>query len=153
LAALAVVAPFLLFRQPARFGEKQFDELRLGMREAEVVVILGCPPGDYRPAIWSHPDWLVYPSDPIGVYRKERGRSLRELQELELQDAKEWIQAGQPIPPPPGRVQRKRWWARGYGIDVAFDEQGRLIHASLLELSPPRPPHDVLRWVRWRLGW
>jgi hypothetical protein len=151
-AALAVVALFLLIRQRPRFGEEQFKQLREGMTEAEVVAVLGSPPGDYRPAIWSQPDWYVSTSDAIGFLRKERGRPLRELEELERQDVEEWVQAGQPIPPPPARVQRTRWWARGYGIDVAFDERGRLIHASLWELVPPRPPPDVLRWVRWRVG-
>jgi hypothetical protein len=36
---------------------------------------------------------------------------------------------------------------------VAFDAQGRVIHCSLVRLIPPRPPHDVIRWVRWWFGW
>src|SRR5262245_13621042 len=75
-AALMVLAVFLLLRQRPRFGEEQFAQLREGMTEAEVVAILGSPPGDYRPAIWSEPDWFVSNSHPIGSLLKERGRSL-----------------------------------------------------------------------------
>jgi hypothetical protein len=153
LAAGAALGLFLLLRQRPRFGEEQFEQLRDGMTEAEVVAVLGCPPGDYRPAIWSQPDWYVSTSDVVGFLRKERGRSLGELEELQRQDVEKWVQAGRPIPPLPARVQRRRWWARGYGIEMVFDEHGRLIHSSLWELVPPRPPPDVLRWVRWRVGW
>jgi hypothetical protein len=153
LAALAVVGLFLFLRQRPRFSEEQFEQLREGMTEAEVVAVLGSPPGDYRPAIWRQPSWYVSTSDAIGHLRAQRGRSLQDLEELERQDVEEWVQAGQPVPPPPARVQWKRWWSRGYGIDVAFDELGRLIHSSLWELGPPRPPPDVLRRARWWVGW
>jgi hypothetical protein len=153
LAAVAAVGLFLLLRPAPRFGEEQFQRLREGMSEAEVAAVLGCPSGDYRPAIWSRPDWFVSPSDPIGFLRAERGRSLQELDLLERQDVEDWVRAGRPVPPSPARVQRRRWWARGYGIDVAFDEHGRAIHVSLWELDPPRPPPDMLRWVRWCIGW
>jgi hypothetical protein len=123
------------------------------MTEAEVAAVLGCPPGDYRPAIWSHPDWFVSPSDATGFERAERGLSLRELEELQWQDVEEWTQAGQPARPAPARVRWVRWWGRGSGIGVAFDSHGRAIHVSLWELVPPRPPPDILRWVRWWFGW
>ncbi len=136
-----------------RFGEDQFRQLRLGMTEAEVVTILGCPAGDYRPAIWRRPDWFVSPSDAVGSLRAERGRALLEVQQMERQDTNEWVQAGRPIPPPAPRVRRRWWWARGSGIDVTFDKNGRVIHYSLWDLNPPRPPHDLVRRVRWWLGW
>jgi hypothetical protein len=100
LVALAVVGLFLFTRQQTRFGERQFEQLREGMTEAEVVAVLGSPAGDYQPAIWSPPDWYVSTSDAIGFLRKERGRSLQELEQLKQQDAEEWVQAGKPIPPP-----------------------------------------------------
>jgi hypothetical protein len=53
----------------------------------------------------------------------------------------------------PARVKEKRWWARSYGIQVVFDESDRVIAWSFLELIPPRPPPDLWRWLRWRLGW
>src|SRR5262249_51264642 len=96
-AALMVLALFLLLRQRCRFGEEQFAQLREGMTEAEVVAILGSPPGDYRPAIWSEPDWFVSNSHPIGSLLKERGRSLLELEELKRQDVEEWRRAGYPV--------------------------------------------------------
>src|SRR5690242_14234482 len=91
LAALAVVGLFLLMRQRPRFGEEQFEQIREGMAEAEVAAVLGSPPGDYRPVIWSQPDWYVSTSDATGFLRKERGRSLHELEELERQDVEEWV--------------------------------------------------------------
>jgi hypothetical protein len=153
LLAFTLVTPFLLPRPQSRFGKEQFDRLHEGMTEAEVIALLGCPPGDYRPAIWSKPDWYVCSSDPIGYPRDQRGLALEELKQLESQDVEEWIQAGKPMPPPPARVNWQRWWGRGSGIDVVFDEHGRAIHFSLLSLYPPRPPHDIVRWVRWRFGW
>ena len=123
IAAVAFAGLFLLMRPRPRFGEEQFERLREGMTEAEVSALLGCPPGDYRPTIWSQPDWYVSSTDVIGILRAERGRSRQELEELKRQDIEEWLNAGRPVPPPPARIQTKHWWARGYGIDVALDER------------------------------
>lgn len=153
LFLVATVAALLLLTSPqSRFGEVHFNQLREGMTEEEVVAILGCPAGDYRPAIWSKPDWYVSSSDPIGHLRNQRGQTLDELKQLERQDVETWIHAGKPLPPLPARVNWLRWWGRNSGIDVAFDEYGHAIHFSLWSLGPPRPPHDILRWVRWRFG-
>jgi hypothetical protein len=153
MVAVAVVGLLLIVRPRSRFGREQFERLREGMTEAEVIAVLGCPPGDYRPKIWSQPDWYVSTSDPIGFLLEQRGRSLQQLREWEQLDLEEWVRAGKPIPVPPDRAQKASWWARHYGIDVAFDRQGRVIHLSLWELNPPRPPHDIWRWIRWWLGW
>jgi hypothetical protein len=153
LVVVAAAGLFFLLRPRPRFGEEQFERLREGMTEDEVVALLGCPPGDYRPTIWSQPDWFVSSSDAAGFLRAERGRSRRELEKLAQQDIEEWLTAGHPVPPPPAHVQKKHWWARGYGIEVAFDENHRVIHCSLWELVPPRPPPDMIRRVRWSLGW
>src|SRR5437899_2741260 len=149
LAAAAVIGLVLLSVQQPRFGKEKFELLYEGMTEAEVVEVLGCPAGDYRPAIWIHPNWFVSPSDAIGFPLAERGRPLEELKELERKDVEKWIEQGQPIPPSPTSVQWKWWWAREFGINVAFDSRGRVCHCSLLRLIPPRHPHDVIRWVRW----
>src|SRR5262249_35161527 len=126
LAVLTVLALFLLLRQRPRFGEEQFEQLREGMTEGDVVAMLGSPPGGYRPGIWREPDWFVSNSDTSGFLLKERGRSLWELEELKRQDVEEWRRAGYPVPAPPGRVKWRQWWARGCAIDAAFDERGRL---------------------------
>jgi hypothetical protein len=153
LAILAAIGLALLsWRQP-RFGKGPFHRLKEGMSEDEVVAVLGSPPGNYRPLIWRQPDWYVSTSDPVGFLRVQRGRSLEELRKLEKQDIEQWMQAGRPVPPPRARVRRERWWGRRAGIEVAFDESGRVIHYSLWELVPPRPPRDPVRWVRWWLGW
>ena len=34
----------------------------------------------------------------------------------------------------------------------AFDDNGMAIGHELLEIVPPRQPHDPVRWVRWFLG-
>jgi hypothetical protein len=153
LVAVALVVLFLLMRPKPRFGEEQYRRLHEGMTEAEIVAILGCPPGDYRPTIWSKPDWFVSPSDAIGSLDDQRGMSLQELDRLERQDVEKWVQAGKPVPPASARVHRRRWWGRESGIEVAFDEHGRAIHVSLWALWPPRPPHDFQRRVRWWFGW
>jgi hypothetical protein len=156
IAVIAVVAAaglFFLLRPRPQFGEERFERIREGMMEDEVIALLGCPPGDYRPTIWSQPDWFVSSSDAVGFLRAERGRSYRELERSAQQDVEEWVKMGRPVPPPSARVQKKHWWGRGYGIEVAFDESCRLIHCSLWELVPPRPPPDMIRRVRWWLGW
>jgi hypothetical protein len=153
LVAVALGGLFLLLRPQPRFGEEQYRQLQEGMTEVEIVAVLGCPSGDYRPTIWSQPDWYVSSSDPIGSLRVQRGLSLQELDQLESQDVDDWVQAGKPVPPAPARVHRKLWWGRESGIEVAFDEHGRAVHISLWALWPPRPPHDIRRWVRWWFGW
>jgi hypothetical protein len=150
---VAAVCLFLLPHRRPRFGEDQFRRLSVGMTEAEVLTILGCPPGDYRPAIWSHPDRYVSTSDLAAYPRIQLGLSFGELERLRWQDTEDWETAGEPVPPAPARVRRERWWARGSGIHVAFDQQGRAVHLSLWGLLPPRPPPAGVRWVRLRLGW
>lgn len=50
LAGLAVLAAgaFVLWLQPERISQENFDRIRVGMSRAEVEAILGGPPGDYR---------------------------------------------------------------------------------------------------------
>jgi hypothetical protein len=123
------------------------------MTLAEVIAVLGCPPGDYRPALWRQPPWYVSTSDAVAILREERGKPFRELEALDQNDTEEWVRAGRPVPWRWAPAQREQWWARGYGIEVAFDERGRLINASLWDMVPPRRPPGVLRWVRWWIGW
>jgi len=151
IGLMAVVGLVVIRVQEPRFGKEKFDLLHEGMTEAEVVAVLGCADGDYRPSVWKHPTWFVSPSDPIGFPQSERGRLLEE--DLNAKDVEQWMEEDRPIPPSPHKVYRKSWWAREHGIDVTFDAHGRVIHYMLLSLVPPRPPHDVIRWVRWWLGW
>jgi hypothetical protein len=152
LAAVAI-GMWLSFPRDPRFGQDKFQQLHEGMTEDEVISVLGCTAGDYRPRIWSQPDWYVSTSDVIGALDRECGRSIRELEELERQDVDDWVRAGKPIPPAPARVSREKWWGRDYGILVAFDENRRLIHCSLWNLTPPPAPPDLPRRVRWWFGW
>jgi hypothetical protein len=156
LVAVLGAVSLASFLVPPRFGEREYRRLRVGMTEAEVVEALGAPAGDYRPAIWSDPDWCLPYRDPVGFLRTQSGTSFSELKELERQDLDDWMvwyEAGQPGSPPAARAQLKRWWARGSGIDVAFDRHGRTIHYSLWDLEPPRAPSGLLGQVRWWLGW
>jgi hypothetical protein len=152
--AVVIAGLFLLKPHTPRFGADKFERLRLGMTEDEVVAILGCPPGDYRPAIWRKPTWYVHHRDIVGSLEIQRGRSTEALGELERQDVREWVKAGEPIPPPPARVRKMRWWARGNGIEAAVDAQGQVIHLSLWTLWPPRPPpiYEVPTLIRWWVG-
>jgi hypothetical protein len=152
VVAVAVVGLAYVVRQQPRFGESQFRQLTEGMSEAEVVSTLGCPAGDYRPAVWSRPDWFVAPSDAIGFLLAQRGQSLDQLRELERRDVEDWVRAGKPVSSAPARLVRKRWWGRGFGIEVVLDDGGRSIHSSLWVLSPPRPPPDLARKIRWWFG-
>lgn len=83
LVTVAVTTIALVVRQQSRFGEGQFRQLAEGMSEAEVVAVLGCPAGDYRPAIWREPDWFVSNRDPVGFLLMQRGQTLDQLQALE----------------------------------------------------------------------
>jgi hypothetical protein len=156
LVAVLVAAWLTSFLMPPRFGEREYRRLRVGMTEAEVVTALDAPAGDYRPAIWTDPDWCSPFRDAVGFLRTQSGTSSLELEELRQQDVSEWAdwyRAGKKGPPPRARVKRKQWWARGSGIDVAFDRDGRVIHYSLWDLIPPRAPPGLLGQVRWWLGW
>jgi hypothetical protein len=152
LAIVASVGLFLLLRPRPQFGPNQFELLHEGMTLSEVVTVLGYPPGDYRPAIWSQPDWFVSPSDIIGLPLVERGQPLRELDKLERQDFSDWIDAGRPEPEPPLRSCNMCWWGQQYGIVVGIDPNGHVIYYSLLEMLRPRPPHNAWLWLRWWIG-
>jgi hypothetical protein len=152
IAVMAGTLSALLLARP-RFGPRSYRGLRLGMTEAEVSAALGCPAGDYGPAIWRNPDWFVSTSDLSGWLLEERGRPLQELEQLRRHDLAAWVQAGKPFPGAMPSVTEKRWWGRQYGIEAAFDAQGRAVHYSLWGLAPPRPPPDIVRYVRWWLGW
>lgn len=153
IGLMAFIGLVMLSIQKPRFGKEKFELLSENMTEAEVVAVLGCPDGDYRPAIWKHPTWFVSPSDLFGLPEAERGRSIKEIEELDEQDVQKWLKNDRPVPFPLPRIYRKGWWARQSGIEIAFDAQGRVIHCTLWSLIPPRPPHDPIRWVRWLVSW
>jgi hypothetical protein len=156
--ASGFLAAFLLIsvicRYPPSFSEAQFNTLQEGMTPQEVFTLLGCPPGDYRPAIWRHPDWFVSTSDAMAFQKKEAGLSTEKLEDLERQDSEEFfaqVRAGHELPRRP-RIRRFEWWGRNSGIKVIFDED-RMVHRSLWSVVPPHPPHDLLRYPQWWLGW
>jgi hypothetical protein len=157
-AAFAALA--LLCVYPPKIGETHFQQIKEGMTEGEVEAILGCPPGDYRPAIWSKPNWYVSTSGPIGFLPHQSGCSLQELDELRRQDIEDWLHQGKgwlskdkkSVWSRP-RVKSADWTGRNWGIRVAFGSDGRVIHHSLWEMEPPRPPPDLLRKLQWWLGW
>jgi hypothetical protein len=154
---VAVIGYVLLRVQEPRFGKEKFELIHEGMTEAEVVEALGCPAGDYRPEIWRHPTWFVSSSNLIGLTIAERGRPrLEEVEELQRKAVERWSKDKQEMNLPIAvfpYIEHRIWWAREYGIDVDFDEKGRVIHCALLSLIPPRHPHDPIRWFRWRIGW
>jgi hypothetical protein len=154
IGIVAVIGHILLRTQEPRFGKEKFELIHEGMTEAEVVEALGCPAGDYRPAIWQQ---CRFPPSVIGVPVAERGRPrLEEVEELQRKMVEKWRKGNRemdlPIPGFP-HIQHRIWWAREYGIDVDFDDQGRVIHYVLWSLIPPRAPHDPIQWVRWWIGW
>jgi hypothetical protein len=150
---VAVIGYVLVRVQEPRFGKEKFELIQEGMTETEVVEALGYPAGDYRPEIWRHPTWFVSPSNLIGVPIAERGRPrLEEVEELRTKAVEKWRKDNRPIEAWP-HIDHRIWWAREYGIDVDFDDQGRVIHCVLWSLIPPRHPHDPIRWFRWWIGW
>jgi hypothetical protein len=149
LAALGT-GVILYWGWPSRFGPDTFDQLHEGMTTDEVGAVLGCPPGDYRPAIWREPTWFVSPSDSDLSLRAERGRSIRDLDLQERKEIDNWLAAGGPEPAP--SFYRFHWWGRRYGIEAAFDPSGRLIGWTLYETLRPREPRALWQKPRWVLG-
>jgi hypothetical protein len=150
--ALVALAAVWRTRYPPRFNEEQFRRLELGMTGQEVVEVLGCPPGDYRPDVWKNPANPIAWKDPVGWTRTSKGVSFQSLGEMERQDVDDWVRLGKPVPPAPPRVVRGTWLGRYWGIEVAVNREDRVIHLSHMEMSPPRSPHELVPWVRWRLG-
>jgi hypothetical protein len=147
--AIASAAMIYFWSIDRRFGESCFDRIKEGMSESEVEGILGSPPGDYRPSRYIRPNHFVSISKPMGFQVKESGLRSRELASLENRDLQDWIERGMPRRPP--KVTRKEWLAKRWGIVVAFDEDGRVIHHELLEIVRPEPPGDFLGRLRWYL--
>jgi hypothetical protein len=147
LAAMAGAALVFLLCPQMQFGPDAFEQMHEGMSYAEVEAILGCPPGDYRPAIWRERDWH---SDIINIPSEGRGRSLEELERQAVAGIGDWLKAGGPEPQL--RFYRFRWWGRRYGIETAFDPSGRLIGWQHLTMLRSRPPLQWWRTPRWWLG-
>jgi hypothetical protein len=93
----------------------------------------------------------------IGFPIAERGRPrLEEVEELQRKVVEKWRKENREMNLPIAgfpHIEHRIWWAREYGIDVDFDDQGRVIHCALLSLIRPRPPRDPIRWFRWWIGW
>jgi hypothetical protein len=153
--ASALALAFALSRYPPPFREGRFDAIRQGMTRDEVVEVLGCPPGDYRPAVWRHPDWYVSTSDVAATLVREQGVPLREVEESERRDAEEWfarLRAGGELRHS-RRFERLEWWDRSVMIKVIFDQDGKAIHSSFWSVYPPRAPRNPVRYAQWWLGW
>lgn len=153
LTAFVLIAVFC--RYPPSFSEEQFDAIKEDMTKQEVLRVIGCPPGDYRPAIWRHPDWYTSTSDPIEFLVKEVGQTTLQVEAMKRQETEEWldtlkaggkVRAGQ-------HIERFAWMGRDYDITVIFNKEGRIIHRSLWSMCPPRPPNGPIRYVQWWLGW
>jgi hypothetical protein len=123
------------------------------MTESEVDEILGCQAGDYRPPIWKKPTWYVSTTDIATLPIEKSGMDFDELRELQEKDLEQWIrdELGRSTRTP--RVILKKWWGRQHMIEVAFDDKGQVIHHSLWETMPPRPPRNLLLRIRWWIGW
>jgi hypothetical protein len=153
--ASAFVLMAVVCRYPPSFGEERFNAIREGMTKRELVALVGCPPGDYRPAIWRYPDWYTSTHEPIGSLVKKSGQSMPQVQELERQEIKEWLDEAREK----GKIRWGRrmeqmvWTGRSSQIMVVFDKDEKIIHRSLWSMDPPRPPHDLVRYAQWWLGW
>jgi hypothetical protein len=133
------------------FDESVFDKIREGMTEAEVEALIGCPARDYRPRRWINPEHLlVSPGSPIAFPVKCSGLSSQQLQLIEQEDLSNWVRAG--MPNRPRKVRQKRWLGKTWGISVAFDENGLVIHHELWEMVPPRPPSELFKALKWYMG-
>lgn len=133
-AMVLVGAILFLCRQAddKRFCEGDFDRIQENMSELEVEKILGMPAGDYR-ATKAIPDVDVHRNYPIGFCSKEIGLSMRELDKLNQKARFDWEKNG--VPNRPGRISSKSWFANEWGIVVAFDEKGFVVHAHLLKMA------------------
>jgi hypothetical protein len=142
-------------RYPPSFGEARFNAIRQDMTRQEVVELLGCPPGDYRPAICRHPDWYTSTSDVMASLVKKVGQPESEIEASELEDTKQWVahvRATGEIRMA-SRIERLEWWGKSAGIKVIFGKDGRMIHRSLWSVCPPRAPRNPARYAQWWLGW
>jgi hypothetical protein len=149
LVVLTGGAIFLFPSVDRRFDESFFNQIREGMTEREVETIVGHPPGDYRPRRYRQPGHFVSPSDPVGFCVKCSGLSPQELTAMEdagLIRKREWMPKG------PKNATQKRWLGKSWGIVVAFDHEGLVIHHALLEMVPPRLPDDIFSKLKWYLG-
>jgi hypothetical protein len=147
LGVLAVVGLILYSLWPATvpFPPDKFARLKLGMTQAEVEAVLGCPPGDYRPASWRR---KVYSSVVTGSLRTEHGRPLQELEEEEKRALLAWVQAGMPEQLP-ARINRQRWQGRDFSINVIFDDSGGAVNCSLWYSYPPPLPDYIWQFREW----
>jgi hypothetical protein len=50
------------------------------------------------------------------------------------------------------QVTQKCWLGKSWGIVVAFDNRGLVIHHQLLKMVPPRPPDKLFSRLRWYFG-
>jgi hypothetical protein len=150
LVIFSICTIFFFASSDGRFNESQFEKIKEGMTESEVVAILGVGAGDYRPKQYIDPGHFVSISDPIGFITKESGLSFEELAILKEEDLQSWVNEG--MPQRPRKVREKEWLGKTWGIVVVFDEKGIVIQHRLLEIVPPRPPNGFFEKLKWYFG-
>ena len=153
MGTLVVLAGGTIFILPTidrNFGESLFNQIREGMTEREVERIIGHPAGDYRPQRYKKPGHFVSSSDPIGFTVKCSGLSPDELAAMEQKDLTQCMAEG--TSDKRRKVAQKLWLFKSWGIVVALDEKGLVIHHRLLETVPPRAPDELFSKLKWYLG-
>jgi hypothetical protein len=131
----------LCVRRKPLFNPEQFDRLAAGMTEAEVVTILGCPPGNYQPRSWRTM------TRSTGHLQAERGWTRAEYEKRELEERVRWIRAGE-VGPFRSRFTEKWWSGRYFTILVIFDDTAA-VHLCLWAADPTQDTFSVWDWFDW----
>jgi hypothetical protein len=128
---------------PPRFSDVYFRQIKLGFSEKEIVVILGFPPGDYRPMSWKNASMYLHRLSLGSIMLRESGIPIQDI-DLQLVE--------HPFSQDKFPITKKEWIGRYYAIRVVFDYQGKAIHSSIWKvIPPPAPPGDLIK-IRWWLG-
>jgi hypothetical protein len=103
------------------------------MHETTVEKILEMPPGDYSKRSRFNL-FCVYPSDIIGFEIKQTGVPRDRLRDYS------------------DKLYLRSWQGDDYSINVAFDEDERVVGCYLIHMLPPKAPKSVSSILR-RLAW
>jgi hypothetical protein len=112
-----------------RFGEGDFQHLRIGMSLEEVQEVVGCPPGDYRSG--QQKQAFVAPSDEVVEIMREQGANYREFVDKMATSYRD---------PEAVYIRSETWCGSHYGITVFYDAHRIVLGYALFKVHPRQRP-------------